>query len=123
MRFAKSGLLMVLGIGLAACSGEKEAGEGGASKEQAPAPAKAAKQAEREPAAPAPEAEVADATAGPERRFDMTQGGEAQTAEQFEAWMEDQRIRVADGGQAEKGDASATPMPERAPAKAEEAHQ
>lgn len=123
MRFARSGLLMVLGIALVACSGEKETGEGGASKEQAQEPAKAARQSEPEPAAPAPETGVADATAEPERRFDMTQGGEAQTAEKFETWMEDQGIRVADGEQAEKDDASANPTSDTTPAKAEEARQ
>lgn len=33
-------------------------------------------------------------------RFDMTRGGEAQTAEQFEAWMDEQGVRVAEGDDA-----------------------
>lgn len=37
-------------------------------------------------------------------RFDMTQGGEAQTAEKFEQWMDEQGVRVAEGSE----DAAAT---------------
>lgn len=34
-------------------------------------------------------------------RFDMTQGGEAQTAEKFETWMDEQGVRVAEGAEGE----------------------
>lgn len=50
-------------------------------------------------------APVADAPKEP-LRFDMTQGGEAQTAENFEQWMDAQGVRVAEGN--DGADAGAT---------------
>lgn len=41
-------------------------------------------------------------------RFDMTQDGKAQTAEHFEAWMDEQGVRVAEGA-----DAGEAPAPAR----------
>lgn len=49
------------------------------------------------------EASTAQAGSAPAEplRFDMTQDGEAQTAERFEQWMDEQGVRVAEGTQGE----------------------
>ncbi|MCD9031367.1 hypothetical protein LDO32_06455 [Luteimonas sp. Y-2-2-4F] len=72
----------------------KEAAEPPAESRQARAPARRAA-----PAAPAAEAPAEGASgSAPALRFDMTsQEGELQTAEDFDAWMKAQGVRVAEG--------------------------
>lgn len=71
---------------------------------QAPAQATAG-HAKRKPA-PKPARPAPDTPVGqrPALRFDMTQDGQPQTADKFEAWMGEQGLRVAKGASSD-GDA------------------
>lgn len=107
-RFLRAGVFALI-VATTACGGREgeEAGQQDAaqapSRRDAPEPRSRLDPAPKAPApAPAP-----DAAAGTESqkalRFDMTQDGEAQTAETFEAWMDEKGVRVAEGAEADVG--------------------
>jgi hypothetical protein len=86
-----------------------------------PAPqAQAPKQAAKPKAEPASADTGTAAAPEPKQalRFDMTQDGEAQTAEKFETWMDEQGVRVAEGTEGEAA-AGATEVGAEVKAKAE----
>ncbi len=92
-------VILAMAVALSACDkgDEKVAtGEGGQSK-------MSEKKRDR-PAArksdPAPSATAAASAEPvvPEKRFDMTQDGKAMTADQFDAWMDAQGVRVVKAG-------------------------
>lgn len=93
-------------------AGEKDAPEANAAETGA-APKRDAKWQATPPADPVPDADaqVANAPAPAPKeplRFDMTQDGQAQTAEKFDAWMDAQGVRVAEGADAEAGPVTGT---------------
>ena len=115
-------LCLALAASLALGSCSREAEPAPEADEQAEVAKKqAAPKAQPKPAAPQPQgATLADAAAEPkpELRFEMTQDGEAQTAEKFEEWMDQQGLRVADGPEgAAATDANTIAVPPKASAK------
>ncbi len=94
-------------------AGEKDAPEASAAAETGAAQKRDAKRQATPPADPVPDADaqvaIAPAPAPKEPlRFDMTQDGQAQTAEKFDAWMDAQGVRVAEGADAEAGPVTGT---------------
>ena len=113
-------LALAASLALSSCSRDAEpAPEADGQAEVAKKPA--APRAQPKPAAPKPEgATVGDAAADPksELRFEMTQDGEAQTAEKFEEWMDQQGLRVAEGPEGmAAADANTTAVPRKASTK------
>lgn len=133
MRTTRIGWLLGLAGVLTAGCGEDKDGNG-ANRADTAAPAETRKAREAQSAgqadrsAPAPAtppaatAVAADASPDPkpEMRFDMTQDGEAQTAEQFDAWMHAQGVQVAEGAKEDSGDDARKPQSKPAEAKADD---
>lgn len=98
MRNAMLWMVLPAMLAVAGCR-DRDAGEEAEAAREQPAESRPAKPSPRRAASPAPAAETAAQDAErPALRFDMTsQDGEVQTAEDFDAWMQAQGVRVAEG--------------------------